>query len=131
MPNKIGSFIFHRNGFFYFVRRVPEQLQHHYKTNRISFSLKTKSKQTALLRSRELASRLETYWFHLQMRDDAIFGRFLKQPSLTSLKDNAVMLPETVGEPKNSALKFSDARKLYLRLKGQNRTPNFYSGSVI
>ncbi len=98
MPNKNGSFIFQRNEFFYFVRRVPEQLQHHYKTSRISFSLKTKSKNVALLRSRELASRLESYWFHLSMEDDAVFGRFLKKPSITPPIVNAVTVHEAVGQ---------------------------------
>ena len=126
VPNKTRAFLFQRNDFFYFVRRVPVHLQHHYKTSRISFSLKTKSQKIALLRSRELASLLEKYWFHLQMRDDAIFGRFLKKPCFTPLVENAVKLDEVVGQSKDSALKFSEARKLYLRLKGQNRTPNFY-----
>ena len=126
MPNKNGSFIFQRNGFFYFIRRVPAQLQRHYKTSRISFSLKTKSQNVALLRSRDLASRLEAYWFHLSMQEDAIFGRFLKKPSFTPPIMNAVTVQEAVGQSKDSALKFSEARKLYLRLKGQNRTPNFY-----
>ena len=126
MPNKTRAFLLQRNDIFYFVRRIPEQLQHHYRTGRICFSLKTKSKNIALLRSRELASRLETYWFHLRMREDAVFGRFLNQPIYTPLAENAVKVPEAVGQFKDAALKFSEARKLYLRLKGQNRTPNFY-----
>ena len=98
VPNKTRAFLFQRNDFFYFVRRVPVHLQHHYKTSRISFSLKTKSQKIALLRSRELASLLEKYWFHLQMRDDAIFGRFLKKPCFTPLVENAVKLDEVVGQ---------------------------------
>jgi len=96
MTNKIGAFLFQRNGFFYFVRRVPTELQHHYKSGRIAFSLKTKSKHAALLRSSELTSRLETYWFHLRMQDDAFFGRFLKHSSFTSHAENAVKLGEAV-----------------------------------
>ena len=126
MPNKTRAFLFQRAGFFYYVRRVPAQLQHYFNTGRIVFSLKTKSKNVALLRSSEISSRLETYWFHLRMRDDAVFARFLNQPSITKPIVDAVKLDEAVGHPKNSALKFSEARKLYLRLKGQNRTPNFY-----
>ena len=126
VPNKTRAFLFQRAGFFYYVRRVPSQLQHHFNTGRIVFSLKTKSKNAALLRSSEISSRLETYWFHLRMRDDAVFARFLNQPSITKTIVDAVKLDEAVGHPKNSALKFSEARKLYLRLKGQNRTPNFY-----
>ena len=126
MPNKIGAFLFQRGGFFYYVRRVPAKLQHHYKANRISFSLKTTSKQTALLRSRALSSRLEAYWFHLSMQEDAVFGRFLKKPSTTPPIVNAVTVHKAGGQSKDTALKFSEARKLYLRLKGQNRTPNFY-----
>ena len=98
MPNKTRAFLLQRNDIFYFVRRIPDQLQHHYRTGRICFSLKTKSKKIALLRSRELASRLETYWFHLRLREDAVFGRFLKQPNVTPLKENAVNVSEAVGQ---------------------------------
>ena len=130
MPNKTRAFLLQRNEIFYFVRRIPDQLQHHYRTGRICFSLKTKSKNIALLRSRELASRLESCWFHLSMQEDAVFGRFLKKPSITPPILNAVTVHEAVGQFKDAALKFSEARKLYLRLKGRNRTPNFYRATV-
>ena len=98
MPNKTRAFLLQRNDIFYFIRRIPDQLQHHYRTGRICFSLKTKSKNIALLRSRELALRLENHWFHLRMRDDAVFGRFLNQPIFTPLAENAVKVPEAVGQ---------------------------------
>ena len=126
MENVRASYFFQKNGIFYFIRRVPVELQHHYKTSRISFSLKTKSKALALQRSRELASRLDAYWFHLSMQHDELLGRFLKNTTFTSNIVNAVTVHESVGQSKDSALKFSEAKKLYLRLKGQNRTPNFY-----
>ena len=98
VPNKTRAFLFQRAGFFYYVRRVPSQLQHHFNTGRIVFSLKTKSKNAALLRSSEISSRLETYWFHLRMRDDAVFARFLNQPSITKTIVDAVKLDEAVGQ---------------------------------
>ena len=126
MANKNGSFFFRKNGIFYFIRRVPVQLQRHYITARISFSLKTRSKKVALVRSKALAARLDDYWFRLQMLEDETLGKYLNHKSpktsiIDAVRDN--------GDEKNSAdlvLSFSGARQLYLRLKGQNRTPNFY-----
>ena len=126
MGHKRASYFYPKNGVFYFVRRVPAQLQHHYKTAKISFSLKTKSLPTASARSRELAARLDSYWFRLSMEEDQLLGRFLKRPTVMPSTMKSVTVAESMDQSKDSALKFSDARLLYLRLKGQNRTPNFY-----
>jgi hypothetical protein len=54
-----------------------------YKSSRISFSLKTKDPQIAASRSKELATRLDGYWFHLRMQEDQLLGRFLKKSNTT------------------------------------------------
>ena len=60
------------------------------------------------------------------MQQDKTLGRFLITPTLTSLIENTVAADEPVGQPVTSVLKFSEAIKMYLRLKGQRRPPNFY-----
>ena len=44
MYKKEELYLTTRNSIFYFVRRVPTDLIQYYSSNRISFSLKTKSK---------------------------------------------------------------------------------------
>jgi hypothetical protein len=70
---KRASYLFNKNGIFHFSRRVPLELKHHYKSSRISFSLKTKDPKIAASRSKELATRLDGYWFHLRMQEDQIY----------------------------------------------------------
>ena len=98
LANKRASYFFQKNGVYHFCRRVPVQLQRHYVTTRISFSLKTKTQKVALARARELAARLDEQWFHLQMQEDAVFGKYLKLSTFRPSVVNAVMVPEVVGE---------------------------------
>ena len=63
------------------------------------------------------------------MQEDQFLGRFLKKPSTAKPFVEAVVnvgAVDAIVEAKDSILKFSEARKLYLSLKGLNRTPNFY-----
>ncbi|WP_368040214.1 DUF6538 domain-containing protein [Ruegeria atlantica] len=41
LENKTVPFSFVKAGVFYFTRRVPKDLDHHYTTGKISFSLRT------------------------------------------------------------------------------------------
>ena len=80
---KRASYFFNKNGIFHFSRRVPLELQHHYKSSKISFSLKTRDAKIASSRSKKLASRLDELWFQQRMQEDQLLGRFLKQTSTT------------------------------------------------
>ena len=80
---KRASYFFNKNGIFHFSRRVPLDLQHHYKSSRISFSLKTTDHKIASSRSKQLATRLDDFWLHLRMQEDQFLGRFLKKPITT------------------------------------------------
>ena len=62
MYKKEELYLTTRNSIFYFVRRVPRDLIKYYSSNRISFSLKTKSKLKALRVSSTVKQKLEDYW---------------------------------------------------------------------
>ena len=62
MYKKEELYLTTRNSIFYFVRRVPRDLIQYYSSNRISFSLKTKSKLKALRVSSTVKQKLEDYW---------------------------------------------------------------------
>ncbi len=51
-------FAFTKRGVYYFSRRIPKDLLGHYDTNRLVFSLKTKSMRVARQRSASLSVKL-------------------------------------------------------------------------
>ena len=51
LASKSNSYTFIKNGIWYFSRRIPADLRRHYKTSRISYSLRTRSSFSMLVRS--------------------------------------------------------------------------------
>ena len=99
-----------RSGIFYFVRRIPTDLRHHYRADRVSLSLRTKSMPIAARSAASINQRLEDYWLGLRLQQIDI-------PAI-----NLVRTPETSEVCDCPTL--SEARDLYLRLKsaGKDRT---------
>ena len=62
------QYVADRDGVFYYVRRVPHDVRQHYASSRISFSLRTKSHQSALRAAKSLTQRLEDYWLGLRLQ---------------------------------------------------------------
>ena len=60
--------VMNRAGIFYYVRRVPHDVRQHYASSRISFSLRTKSHQSALRAAKSVTQRLEDYWLGLRLQ---------------------------------------------------------------
>ena len=96
-------------GIYYFVRRVPSDLVHHYKSTRISYSLRTRNPRVANSRSKSASHKLDEYWYHLRLQSSDI-------PSLHLVKDQS--------EPANNeelGPKLTQALDTYLNLKGPNK----------
>ncbi|SPJ24683.1 DUF6538 domain-containing protein [Palleronia abyssalis] len=112
---------FVKAGVFYFSRRVPKDLQQHYSSSRVSFSLRTKSATVATSRALRAAQKLDEYWYHLRVQQCDLPGKHL-------LRDQT---PDrgTPGNGENKAesdaVELSEAVAIYLRLKGQNRPNTF------
>jgi len=62
------QYVADRDGIFYYVRRVPHDVRQHYASSRVSFSLRTKSHQSALRAAKSVTQRLEDYWLGLRLR---------------------------------------------------------------
>ena len=122
MYKKEELYLTTRNSIYYFVRRVPRDLIQYYSSNRISFSLKTKSKLKALRVSSTVKQKLEDYWLGLRLQRIDI-------PQIKVSADDVV--DNGVG------FKLSEALDLYLRLRGGGkdrvflRTANRNIGYVI
>lgn len=67
METNSAAFTFVKHGVFYFTRRVPHDLTHHYTARRISYSLRTRSSVVAEARARQAAQRLDEHWYHLRL----------------------------------------------------------------
>jgi integrase len=81
MQTKKVSFTFNRGGYYYFTRRIPKDLKHHYKCKRIVQGLRTSSSSIAKSRAMITAAKLDEYWSHLRMTDTSIMGKhMLKLP---------------------------------------------------
>ena len=50
-----------RDGVYYFVRRIPVDMQHHYDKCRLYFSLRTQSKVRAIRAAQSITQRLDDY----------------------------------------------------------------------
>ena len=96
-------------GIYYFVRRVPSDLVHHYKSTRISYSLRTRNPNVALSRSKSASNKLDEYWYYLRLQRADI-------PSLHLVVDHLVTSNDEELGPK-----LTQALDTYLNLKGPNK----------
>ena len=112
MYKKEELYLTTRNSIFYFVRRVPSDLIQYYSSNRISFSLKTKSKLKALRVYSTVKQKLDDYWLGLRLQKLDIPQILIAKDKVNSQKDHNPTL--------NQAL------DLYLKLKGQGRDRVFF-----
>ena len=116
MAYKYDSHLSLKSGVFYFVKRVPSDLIYHYRSSRISYSLRTRSVRLASARARVAADKLDDYWYHLRVQTAEIPALYLlheKPKSVADLKDD---LGPTLTE----------ALDVYLRLKGKDKGITFW-----
>jgi len=65
-----------RRGVYYFVRRIPVDVQQFYRSNRVSMSLHTKSPAAAVRAAKSVLQRLEDYWMGLRLKQMDVFQAF-------------------------------------------------------
>ena len=104
MYKSIASYVSCRAGVYYYTRRVPYDVRQHYASNRLSFSLRTKSNAGALRAAQSVTQRLEDYWLGLRLQDMDI-------PAIHLVKANHV---------DDSSPLMSEAVENYLRIKGND-----------
>ena len=57
-----------RSGVYYFVRRIPVDVQQHYRSKRVSMSLRTRSLAAAVRAAKSVMQRLDDYWMGLRLK---------------------------------------------------------------
>ena len=103
-----------RDGVYYFVRRIPVDMQHHYDKCRLYFSLRTQSKARAIRAAQSITQRLDDYWMGVRLQKLDI-PKLSVIPDWKDRVDNAPTLSEAV--------------EFYLELKGHGRSKTFFRGA--
>lgn len=123
LENKSVPFSFVKAGVYYFVRRVPKDLHHHYTTEKISFSLRTRSAVVAKSRAQRAAQQLDEHWYHLRIQDVELPGKHLLRMGAAAHRVSSVSLLE---QASTASVNLTEAVSIYLRLKGQDRPATFH-----
>ena len=116
---------FVKQGVYYFRRRVPSDLAHHYKSPKISYSLRTRSTSVAASRAARAPQKLDEYWYHLRITDMDLPCKHL----LRLGSDVQRGMSAAIDGPGDGALSLSEAVAIYLRLKGAGRPVPFHRGA--
>ena len=112
----MASYLWVKGQTYYFNRRVPKDVQAHYKASRIIICLKTSRKDQAVRAARSIAQRLEDYWLSLRLAN-------IDVPALHLLRDKPLNMSQS------SCMTLLEALELYLRLKGFNKGKVFRRGA--
>ena len=113
---RVAHYLWLKGDTYYFNRRVPKDMQGHYKASRIIICLKTSRKDTAIRSAKSIAQRLEDYWLSLRLSQ-------LDIPGLHLLRD------KPVSASVSSCETLSEALELYLKLKGIGKDKVFHRGA--
>ena len=121
MCKNASAYVQSRNGVYYCVRRVPNDVRQHYATSRLSISLRTRRALTASRLALSMNQRLEDYWLGLRLEQMDIPAKHLILSSERKDDGSPTML---------------EACELYLRLKSNTdkvfvRTAQRNSGYVV
>jgi uncharacterized protein with NAD-binding domain and iron-sulfur cluster len=108
------DYIFLRENTYYYSRKIPADIQHHYTSKRIVQSLRTTSHRRATQASKLLSSRLEDFWLGLRMKQ-------LEVPAAHMLRSNAKV------NLSSSLPTISEALDVYLKTKGEDKNKNFFT----
>jgi len=108
-------FSFRKQGIYYFVRRVPKDLQGYYLTRKISYSLRTKSARVARSRSALAAAKLDGYWYQVRLGQASGSSQHLIPQGMVVNGSS----PANALQPQLSVQK---AISIYLKLKGEGKS---------
>jgi hypothetical protein len=66
--NNSIPYLYQKRDIYYFPRRVPKDLENHYRSSKITLPLRTKLLKVAKIKSASLASQLDEEWLTLHWR---------------------------------------------------------------
>jgi integrase len=113
---RVAHYLWLKGSIYYFNRRVPKDMQGHYKASRIVICLKTTRKETAVRSAKSIAQRLEDYWLSVRLAN-------IDVPALHLVRDKPLRPSQS------SCMHLTEALDLYLRLKGVGKDKVFKRGA--
>ena len=113
----VPKYTYLKRGVYYFVRRIPSDLQTFYRTDRVILSLRIKSLHRASRASERLSSRLDDYWLDLRLKQTDVPGSHLLKDHSSQTRGTTVMLGCTLNH----------ACDVYKRTKGKGRGKLFFT----
>jgi integrase len=123
MLTKSIPYTFIRSGHFYFSRRVPADLRHHYSYHRVVQGLHTSSPQKARVQANIAAAKLESYWSQMRLAKSDVIGMSLIKASSDSINiPTSSSIPD---ETQSNCPTLLDALQVYLDQKGKGRPKTF------
>lgn len=123
LQTKRVPYTFTRRGYFYFTRRVPQDLSHYYETDRITEGLRTKSPSVARTRALIAAAKLDEYWQGLRVINPDIPGKHLLRVQL----NNGQLTGRIPQESTELGPKLSEALQIYFSQKGNGKSKVFFN----
>ena len=117
-------YTFNRDGHYYFTRRVPKDLAHHYSRVRIVECLRTTSARQAKMQAQQANAKLEAYWASLRVVHATTPG------SATCLMSPATPASGVETKRNDHQPDLRQALQLYLDLKGKNRPKSFEAAAT-
>ena len=108
MVDHFNTYLYQKRGFYYFSRRVPQEIHKHFPKHRIILALNTRSRAKALKCAQVICQRLDERW--LPMRLDAL---------------GLGVITHDV-KPIDAAPTLSEATQQYLQLKGMGKAKTFH-----
>jgi integrase len=123
MLTKSIPYTFIRSGYFYFSRRVPADLRHHYSYHRVVQGLHTSSPQKARVQANIAAAKLDSYWNQMRLAKSDVIGLSLVKASSDNI--NIPASSSIPGDTQSDCPTLLDALKVYLDQKGKGRPKTF------
>ena len=117
-------YTFNRDGYYYFTRRVPKDLAHHYSRLRIVECLRTSSARQAKMQTQQANAKLEAYWASLRVAHASVPG------ASSSLTPTTIPIFADTHTNPTSQPDLKQALDIYLDLKGKNRPKSFEAAAT-
>jgi hypothetical protein len=129
MQTKSIPYTFIRRGYFYFSRRVPNDLRKYYSYPRVVQGLRTSSPQKAKVQANVAAAKLDAYWSQMRLAETEVLGMSLVKEMPSSYTLVGPSLGASIGSGQVDCLSLLDALKVYLDLKGKGRPKTFQAAA--
>ena len=104
MVDQNRAYLFRKRGIYYFSKRIPSDLKHLYRVERLIQSLRTKCDRKAKLQAQAMLLKLDDHWSKARLHNDILQSKSLNQ---------------------NKDIKFTESVSEYLSINGANRGINF------